>query len=222
MSKITKQPDRERKKAIFGWMHGIEENPAISSGTKRFAAMVATKFVNRGTFQVIWANKTMAAKMWVSVRMVQRYIAELEAKGLIAIIPVEGVRRAFQIVVHTARDHGNERDTSASRNMTVATRKHDKAVVPYSKNQNNNQYRLANSRARNTWLKVLCSDFSVLNGWKFWLTEHFTGDPEEALKILAIDGGYALPCRYPGEGSDDVICHSEFIELVRRIGSGNL
>lgn len=197
-------------KLRFIWKRQVNEDSNLSRGAKQMASCLCDSFVNKETGRCWPKNATLAKRLGVDKRTVQRYVKMLEQAGYLRRVKVRNVHRAHQICLPDLK--GDSRGDSLSpREVTLLSLKGDTAVTPY-KNQGKN---IKDSSAVDRSIScLLISDLEsgALASWKLWFENHWPGDDIELLQLLRRAGNYLLPSRFPKD--EDTARYLAFFEWV--------
>lgn len=204
-------------KLRFDWKKEVNASEHLSRGAKHLATYLCDCFVNKDTGCCWPKNETLAKKLALSKRSIQRQIKELLAKGWLRPVKIKNVRRAFQIAF-PRRDKGDiEHDILSPSSMTNLSFKDDKTVTPY-KNQENNQERVRDHSSFFPTITINENEEGALNGWNNWLAEYTKHDVAKLLELLKKRDGYVFPTRFP-KGDDGRTYRAFFQAVISSNGS---
>lgn len=200
----------------FEWKKEVNADPTVSRGAKHFATCLCDNYVNKHTGCCWPKNKTIAKKLSVQVRTVQRYYRELERKGYLCPVCQDGARRAHKICL-PRREDTNKGDSGydipSPSNMTCRAPEGDTVVTPY-KNQGNNQgKRRSHMPSVLRCIRVSDNEHQALNEWRSWITENTEFDACQLLNLVRRREAYLLPGRYP-QSNERANCMKFFESVI--------
>ncbi|WP_419741260.1 helix-turn-helix domain-containing protein [Ruegeria sp.] len=182
-------------KLRFTWKRLVTEDSDLLRCAKQMASCLCDSFVNKHTGRC-WPKKaTLAKRLSVSKRTVQRYIKTLEQAGYIRRVKVRNAYRAHQICLPDLK--GDSRvDRLYPREVTLLSLKGDTAATPNKNQVENIEGTNAVGRPMSS-LPISDTVSCALESWKLRLGNHWTSDVFELLRLLRKARNYMLPTRFP-------------------------
>ncbi len=182
-------------KLRFTWKRLVNEDTNLSRGAKQMASCLCDTYVKKETGRCWPKNATLAKRLGVDKRTVQRYIKMLEQAGYLRRVEVRNAHRAHQICLPDLK--GDSRGDSLSpQEVTLLSLKGDTAVTPY-KNQGKNIENTSVVVRSMSCLLISDLETGALESWKLWFENHWPGDDVALLQLLKRAGHYMLPSRFP-------------------------
>ena len=165
----------EYNKLRFDWAKMVRSSQHLCSGAKTLASTLCDDYVNRNSGECWPSNETLAAKIGVKPRSVQRHIKSLVEHPFLVRGRRRGKRRILIIQLPTGprgdakHDIVGDRPNPSARHWTAS--KHERDVAPYKEpsiNQGNGgQYRQARSIV---YLKA--GDPTGWAEWSQWIVQN--------------------------------------------------
>lgn len=193
----------------FAWKTMILQDPNISRGAKLFATCLCDTYVNKHTGACWPKNETVAKRLGVSKRSVQRYYRNLEVTGYLIHVAVGRTRRAHRINLPCGWGD-SEDDNFSSLEVTEVASNRDTSVTPY-KNQGKNKRNAASAKDMK-YIAVGFFEKPILDGWEDWLIKNTDHDAEAVFNLLRKGEQAFLPARYPNQ--DETRRYQKFFEMV--------
>ncbi|WP_120500365.1 helix-turn-helix domain-containing protein [Roseovarius sp. EL26] len=204
-------------KLRFDWKKEVNASANLSRGAKHMAAYLCDTFVNKENGCCWPKNKTLARKLSLSTRTVQRHIKELLERGWLRHAKIKNTRRALQIAFPSKNKGDTEHGILSPTRMTKMSRRDDTTVTPY-KNQENNLRICNTSSLTISTVTIGEQEELALATWETWVKDNTTLDIEDVFGLLRRNGGFVFPVRFP---KDEDACQYKmfFQDLVASNGA---
>jgi len=180
----------------FDWKKAVSADPFLSRGTKLLATCLCDTYVNKHTGCCWPKNRTLAKRLAVNERSIQRYLRQLENACYLETVDLPNIRRAYRICFPATKGDSNH-DNLSPPATTRRSHEGDKAVTPYKNQGKNNEKKDSFVAGNMPCVSVSDQETAALAEWERWLVRETEFEVGKVFQLLRTASGHMLPGRYP-------------------------
>ena len=201
---------KKQREPKFVWKDVVHCAPDLTNASKRTAIFLLDTYIYQPNAEYFAKNVTIAKKMGISVRSLQRHLKELRVKGYLQQTKKKGKRCLSPNYGRLPSEETSEAPHNAS-DMTKSTVRDDKTATHIKKKE----FKKITSGVSRSGLKCVflsADDQFCLEEWMAWVETSSSYQRSEILEAVRNGTSYSFPSRYPPSNAEDQAAAKGFFD----------